>query len=159
MRRLLRPVGGLFGLAGLLACNPPLATGMFEPAQAEVQIREVEREWTEVGVTADPAAVERLLADDFVGIGPDGTSYTKQGLVDDLRKDPAPLSDIDVDDLRVRFYGSVAIVQGRKSYTRKDEGSGRYASTDVLVRGKGGRWKLVSAQDAPIPVEERAKTP
>ena len=148
-----------FGLAGSLACNPPLSSGIFEPAQAEVQIREIERVWAQVGVTADPAVVERLLADDFVGIGPDGASYTKQGLIDDLRNDPAPLSDNEIDDLRVRFYGSIAIAQGRESFTRKNGESGRYASTDVLVRGKDGTWRLVSAQDAVIPGEERAKTP
>lgn len=158
MRRSLGPVACV-ALAGLLACNPPLSTGIFEPAQAEVQIREVEREWAQVGVKADTTAVERLLTDDFLGIGPDGASYTKQGLIDDLRKNPAPLSEVEVDDLRVRFYGRVAIVQGRKSFTRKDGGRGRYASTDVLVREKDGTWKLVSAQDAVVPAEERAKTP
>ena len=159
MQRLPGPVACLLALAGSLACNPPLSTGVFEPAQAEVQIREVERDWAQVGVRADAAVVERLLTDDFVGIGPDGASYTKQGLIDDLRTNPAPLSDVEVNDLRVRFYGSVAIVQGRKSFTRKDGGRGRYASTDVLVRAKDGTWRLVSAQDAVVPAEERAKTP
>ena len=142
-----------------LACNPPESTGIFEPAQAEVQIRDIEREWSQVGVTADAAAVERLLADDFLGIGPDGTTYTKPALVDDLRDHPAPLSTSQIDEIRVRFFGRVAIVQGHESFTRKDGVRGRYALTDVLVRQKGGAWKIVSAHDAAVPAEERAPTP
>jgi hypothetical protein len=146
------------GLAGLLACNPPQSTGIFEPAQAEVQIRDIEREWAQVGVTADPAAAERLLADDFLGIAPDGTSYTKQALLDQLRANPAPLSANEIEDLRVRFFKNVAVVQGHESFIRKDGEKGRYAATDVLVR-RDGRWRIVAAHDAVAPYEERAKTP
>src|SRR6516164_6132458 len=46
-------------------------------AQAEEYIRSSENQWAEAEVSQDSGVAERILADDCVGIAPDGSHYSK----------------------------------------------------------------------------------
>jgi hypothetical protein len=62
----------LLAVAGLLALT--LFTGRAQDtdqAKAERYIKEGESQWAEADSKGDTAAVERVLADDFVGVAPD----------------------------------------------------------------------------------------
>ena len=53
--------------------------------KAERYIIESERAWAESVATGDSSVVERILADDFVGIDPKGRAYDKSEMVSDTR--------------------------------------------------------------------------
>ena len=57
-------------------------------AEPERYIKESERLWAETSANGDTALVERILADDFVGVAPEGTFYDKAREIADTRESP-----------------------------------------------------------------------
>src|SRR5678809_85468 len=51
--------------------------------KAEQYIRQSEKDWAESVASGDSAVIVRILADDFIGVDPDGNHYTKQQMVKD----------------------------------------------------------------------------
>ncbi len=151
-------LGALLVLLGLTSCRPASDDSIYDPTEAEVQIRENARAWANVAVTGDPSVMEAILANDFVGTSPDGKLYTKQDFIDDIRANPIGFVSNEVNEVKVRFFGNVAVAQGHETFTRKDGTTGRFVWTDVLVR-REGRWVTVAAQDviAPAITEPAAK--
>jgi uncharacterized protein (TIGR02246 family) len=146
-------VGLLF--LGMPSCGgPPPADALYDRTQAEAEIREIEHAWAHVAVSGDPAVIERIFADDFVGVAPDGAQYTKQGFIDDTKANPLEFNSNELKEMNVRFEGNVAVAQGHETFTRKDGERGRFVWTDVLVR-RDGKWQLIAAQDAMVPDAEQ----
>jgi uncharacterized protein (TIGR02246 family) len=144
------------GLSGLIACAGcrDLPGMPYEPARAEAEIREMEQGWAQVAVTGDPAVLDHILADDFVGVSPEGVQYTKRELIEDTKAHPMGFASIALDDMKVRFIGNVAVAQGRETFTRRDGERGRFVWTDVLER-RGRRWVIIAAQDVVASAGER----
>jgi uncharacterized protein (TIGR02246 family) len=138
---------GVLLLMGTDACTRPPADATYDRARAEAEIGDLERAWAEVAVSGDPTVIERIFADEFVGVSPDGVQYTKREFIDDTKANPLGFTANELDEIRVRFEGNVAVAQGRETFTRKDGKRGRFVWTDVLVR-RDGRWQLIAAQDA-----------
>ena len=141
-------VGLLF--LGMLSCGgPPPADASYDRTGAEAEIREIEHAWALVAVSGDPAVIERVFADDFVGVSPDGAQYTKQEFIADTKANPLGFTFNELKEMKVRFEGNVAVAQGHEVFTRKDGERGRFVWTDVLVR-RDGKWQLIAAQDAMV---------
>ena len=94
-------------------------------------------------VQSDVARFTEILADDFLCTNPDGSLIDKPQF---LRQTAVPVSftDFDVDDLRIRVLGDVAIVHGRTRFALTDGRRGRGQYTDVWEK-RQGRWLAVSA--------------
>ncbi|HEX5052565.1 MAG TPA: SgcJ/EcaC family oxidoreductase [Planctomycetota bacterium] len=130
------------------ACSvAPDRDGVFDETAAEAEIRQLEHDWAQVAVTGDPGVVERIFAEDFVGVDPSGATYTKQGFIDDTVAHPLGCTSNELNAVRVRFYGITAVAQGDETFTRKGGERGRFVWTDTLVR-RNGQWRIVAAQDA-----------
>jgi hypothetical protein len=113
------------------------------------QIAQIEREWVQSFEANDPSVSERILSADFIGTDIDGTRRTKAELIAQMKPGPSPFEwhHLDEEDLRVRFYGDVGVVNGSESWKLKSDGrTGRYVWTDVFVKQRG-EWKIVAAQD------------
>jgi uncharacterized protein (TIGR02246 family) len=128
------------------ACGMSQGGASFDRAAAEAEIREMERAWAHVAVSGNPAIIERIFADDFLGVSPEGAQYTKQMFIDDTKAHPLGFLANEIDDIKVRFYGDVAVAQGSETFTRQGGDTGRFVWTDVLVR-RDGAWKIAAAQD------------
>lgn len=94
-------------------------------------------------VHSDVARFTEILADDFLCTNPDGSLIDKPQF---LRQTAVPVSftDFDVDDLKIRVLGDVAIIHGRTRFALKDGRRGRGQYTDVWEK-RQGRWLAVSA--------------
>jgi hypothetical protein len=138
---------GLLSLIGLAACRIQQIDAHYDQAQAEAEIQKLERTWAQVAVTGDPAVMERIFADDFVGVSPEGVQYTKRGFIEDTKANPLGFASNEIKTMKVRFFDDVAVAQGDSTFTRKSGEQGRFVWTDVLVR-RGGKWRIVAAQDA-----------
>jgi ketosteroid isomerase-like protein len=94
-------------------------------------------------VHSDVQRFIEILSDDFLCTNPDGSLVDKAQF---LRQTaiPALFSGFDVDDLRIRVLGNVAIIHGRTRFTLQDGRSGRGQYTDVWEK-RQGRWLAVSA--------------
>src|SRR5262249_1957885 len=118
--------------------------------EAERYILESERQWAESVATGDTPAIERILADDFIGGDPQGHLYTKQKMIDETRSAPKYVVSNRLNDVKVRFYRMIAIAQGSETWEKHSGERGRFVWTDTWLR-RNGRWQIVAAEDLIAP--------
>ena len=109
-------------------------------------IRRVDDERIKAQVSADAVALDRIYADDFIGIGPSGALRTKAQVLADFTSGELKFQSIITDDVQVRVYGNTAVETGRSTMIGQDRGKtvprdNRF--TRVWIR-QHGRWRLVS---------------
>lgn len=51
-----------------------------------------------------------------------------------------------LNEVKIRFYGDMAIAQGNESWERKTGERGRFVWTDTWLR-RSGSWQIVAAED------------
>jgi ketosteroid isomerase-like protein len=122
------------------------------PAAVLKYICDSERAWAASVATGDPTAVKRILADDFVGVDPDGHQYRKAEMVADTAKAGTHFSSNEIGDVIVRFYGNMAVAQGSETWTRKSGEKGRWVWTDTWLK-RSGKWQIVAAEDLQAPAK------
>jgi ketosteroid isomerase-like protein len=143
-------------IAGLTAAA--FALGLAGEARAkdaktvEQTLMQFERDWTDAVLKKDTAVLGKILADDWIGLGPSGTT-TKAQLLADVKSGENKIESQTLGEMKVRVFGDVAIVTGsddeKSSYKGKDT-SGHYVWTDVFVKRKG-QWQAVASQGTLIP--------
>jgi ketosteroid isomerase-like protein len=109
-------------------------------------IRQLDHERIQAQIAADVLALERIYADDFIGIGPSGTVRTKAQVISDFTSGDLKFQSITTDDVRVRVYGNTAVETGQSTMIGQDRGKAvprdnRF--TRVWIK-QAGRWRLVS---------------
>ena len=114
----------------------------------ELAIIQMEKDWVQAALKKDAGAMDRIIADDWVGIAFDGTTLTKGAVLNDLKSGTTVSHTIELGPLKVRVYGDTAIVNGSSTETSTWQGkdtSGHYMLVDVFVN-RNGRWQVVSSQ-------------
>src|ERR1043165_8390237 len=112
----------------------------------EQVIRELDEERIQAQIHADRVALDRIYADDFIGIGPSGTVRTKPQVLADFTSKDLKFKSITTDDVRIRVYGNTVVETGRSTMVGQDKGrvvprDNRF--TRVWVR-RQGRWQIVA---------------
>src|SRR6267143_1974596 len=69
--------------------------------EVERYIVESEGQWAESVATGDTSAIERILADDFIGVDPQGHLYPKQKMIDETRNAPKYFVSNRLNDVKV----------------------------------------------------------
>ena len=110
------------------------------------EIKKTDRERIHAQVHADRVALDRIYADDFIGIGPSGTVRTKKEVLADFTSGSLKFQSITTDDVRIRVYGNAAVETGLSTMKGQDAGNvvpeeNRF--TRVWIK-EGGQWRLVS---------------
>lgn len=110
------------------------------------EIRKVDQERIQAQVNADAVALDRIYADDFIGIGPSGTLRTKKDVLTDFASGSLKFQSITTDDVRIRVYGNAAVETGLSTLKGQDAEKvvpeeNRF--TRVWIK-QGGRWRLVA---------------
>ena len=136
-------MGSLLLLAVISARAQPSSQG--QGAVVE-EIRKVDQERIHAQVHADAVALDRIYADDFIGIGPSGTLRTKKDVLSDFTSGSLKFQSITTDDVQIRVYGDAAVETGLSTMKGQDAGKvvpeeNRF--TRVWIK-QGGRWRLVS---------------
>jgi ketosteroid isomerase-like protein len=142
-------------IAAALLCQAPSATPPSaspvatppERAVDEAAIRKGAADWAGAFTRGDVAAVDRLLADDFVGTGKDGTLYGKQTMLGWVRAGPN-LTASATTVTTIRFHGDIAIATGTDAMVGPSPELRRIKSiwTDIWIR-RDGRWQVIAAHD------------
>jgi len=99
----------------------------------------------------NPAVLEKILASDFLHPLPTGDFVTKaQHIQFSATHLPPPNRKQRFDQMQVRVYGDVGIVNGIV-LTTDEQGheAERTIFTDVFVR-RNGRWEAVNSQENPV---------
>ena len=106
----------------------PIALGQQESASrnqrssAEEAIRQLDNERIEAQIGADAVALDRIYADDFVGVGPSGTVRTKPQVIADFTSGELKFQSITTDEVQVRVYENTAVETGLSTMIGQDRG-------------------------------------
>ena len=136
----------------LIVALDPLAVGQTKNTRRTQtdrvveRIRKLDQERIQAQIHADAMALDRIYADDFIGIGPSGTVRTKPQVLADFTSHELTFQSITTDEVRIRVYGNTAVETGRTTTVGQDKGKvvprdNRF--TRVWVR-RQGRWRLVA---------------
>jgi uncharacterized protein (TIGR02246 family) len=112
----------------------------------EQAIRKLDSERIQAQIHADAAALERIYADDFIGVGPSGTVRTKSQVISDFTSGDLKFQSITIDDVQVRVYGNAAVETGLSTMSGQDKGKTVPRDTRftrVWIKQQG-RWRLVA---------------
>ena len=140
-------------ICGLLAvsCFSSEAQAPPKPAADDGAVREtlikLTKEWIDAEDRRDGAALDRLLADDFVGIPPSGQKITKKMVVPDPKGKGGGLS-FTGDDFVARIFGDMGVVFGNGTWKAKDQGT--LCFTLAFVK-RAERWQIVSVHVSQVP--------
>ena len=112
----------------------------------EQAIRRLDDQRIQAQVHADATTLDRIYADDFIGVGPRGTVRTKPQVIADFTSGDLKFQSITTDEIQVRVYGNTAVETGLSTMTGQDKGKDvprdtRFTRVWVNQRG---RWRLVA---------------
>jgi uncharacterized protein (TIGR02246 family) len=113
---------------------------------ARTEVLDLVDRWAAAEQGNDAQALEGLLADDFVGVGPAGFVLGRQQWLARFGNGLENRA-FSVEDAQVRDYGSAAVVVGvlaQETSFQGGDNSGRFRLTLVVVR-PGDRWLLANA--------------
>ncbi len=117
-----------------------------EGSSVEQAIKQMDNERIQAQIHADTAALDRIYADDFIGIGPSGTVRTKPQVLADFTSHNLKFQTITTDEVQVRVYENTAVETGLSIMIGQDKSKtvprdNRF--TRVWVKQRG-RWRLVA---------------
>lgn len=124
------------------------------------EIDQLEQTWRDAILHRNAAAMDGLLADDYIAITANGTLQSKEQTLANLRTGTSKFTSIEFTDRKVRFYGQTALVTSRaeiKGSNPEGDFSGSYRYTRVYVRNEQGKWKVVSFEASRIREPEEHK--
>jgi len=136
------------------------ATAVTHPSKHDEkrEIEALEEQWRTVQLTGDLVLMDRLMADDFLGISMTGQANTKMQQLDRYRSRRLILTKIDLSDRKIKLVGAVAIVTSLAEVegTNEDEPvHGTYRYTRIYQRISPGVWKTTNFEVTRVPMNRR----
>ncbi|MEP6570596.1 MAG: nuclear transport factor 2 family protein [Acidobacteriota bacterium] len=121
-----------------------MATEMELDKTDKTTLERLNQEYVDAFMNADVEWYRQHLADDFVVIESDGSVLNKTQFLANTAKGP-DVADYRLEEVNVRVYGNVALIQATGIWTGKEGLKGLSRYIDVYVKAKA-EWKTVSAQ-------------
>ncbi len=116
----------------------------------EEHVVQLERAWFDAYLKRDVATLDRILADDYTFIAPNGQVVTKSAGWSRLGR--LHYDRLEVDDIHVRLYGDTAVLTARVQVEGRlgdEDLSGAYRHTRVYAR-QNGSWRAVAGQSTRV---------
>lgn len=133
-----------------------VSAGAQEMSQGERDVRKLEREWLDAYEKHDPDTMKRIVADGFVITFPDGSTQTKDQVVQSVSKPRAggqPAMKFHTENVSSRVYGDTVILSGIVISQWERDGkkeSDRNSYTDTYVK-RNNRWQVVASHLSAAP--------
>ncbi len=131
----------------------------------EQEIKTLANKLANAVVKKDAAAMEHLLAGDFIDISPGGPLSSRAQFIDEYKNPPANAvrhesAEIVADSSKVRFYGDVAVMTALWAWrgTANGQPFNAVLVTTMVAAKKTGRWQIASTHSTFMPSETRAKS-
>ena len=110
-------------------CQPEPATTVTIPSEdVEAVILQLEKDW----VAARRTALDRLLATEFNGTSPTGSTFPKSTAIEDIKSGRYAVESMEMDEVSANIYGDVAV-----AFTSQQEKS-KYDGKDVTTTPTSG---------------------
>jgi peptidylprolyl isomerase len=123
-----------------------------QPPSPDQALKLLETQWMEAFKNRDGAALDRILADDFIFTDDEGQVHNKTEYI----KAATQLIKVEsytLDDVATRTAGATGVVTGKwtgKVAIGGKDASGEFRFTDTFVK-RLGRWQVLASQDTRIP--------
>ena len=134
----------------LLVCfmGLPLSAHAWE-AKRDVkrQIELLEQQWRTAQLAGDIATMDHMMSDDYVGITMTGQVTTKVQQLARLRNRTFVLTRLDVQEMKIKLVGQVAIVTVRarvEGTSQVRPVNGEYRYTRIYHQLPSGSWKITN---------------
>lgn len=142
----------LCSLIGFVLLSSAASSRAQTTGDTEKAVAALEQQWLQSQKTNNPDLVAPLIADKFVGTGPDGKITGKAELLADARA--TKYSSMEYEDVKVTVFGDTAIATGG-SKSKGTDASGKPMDehvrwTDTWVKMPGGKWQCVASHVSPI---------
>lgn len=119
-------------------------------AATQAEVTELGNRWAAAERATDVAALNALLTDDFVAVGPRGFVLDRQQWLDRFRSGDLKNEALTLQDLSVRDYENVAVavgIQEQRTTYQGHDASGRFPIGLIAVRqagqaGQAGQWLI-----------------
>jgi hypothetical protein len=122
-------------------------------AKVIAAITQLENDAVKADLAGDASFYEKNLADNWSGGDSNGTWYTKQELIANMKDtDKNKMDSEEISNLNVRVYGDTAIATYTNKYDLVQNGTRRAAtilSTDTFAK-QNGKWMQVSGHSSVI---------
>ena len=114
----------------------------------EKELLKLENEFARAVASNNADALDRLLADDWIIVEPDGSIIDKARFLEVIRSGALSHESMKSTDLKVRVYGNTAVVTGLTTSKGKFMGQDFIScerATDIFVK-QADRWQCVFTQ-------------
>src|SRR5436305_11432447 len=117
-----------------------------DPKSIAEHIRKLDKERIQAQIHGDVAALKRIYANDFIGVGPSGTVRTKPQVISDFTSGDLKFQSITTNDVQVRVYGDTAVETGLSTMIGQDKGKTVPRDTRFtrVWVNQQGHWRLVA---------------
>ena len=135
-------------------------TPMAKNDKAVQEVIEFRNRYIEAEENRDIAFLDKILANDFFALNPQGKLLDKAGQLENLKRPDRTLKVLDAREMHVQFYanGDVAVLTEHVTVDGTDKGKpfgGEYRFLRVFAK-QNGSWKVVLAQGSPMPEQAGA---
>lgn len=114
---------------------------------AENYILKSAEEWAEAINNGDSLVIDRIMADDFIGVSLRGEIYNKPTMIRESIMNANQYFKPKVFNVKIRFFGNAAVAQGNEIWTKlSDSTSTTNIWTDTWIY-RSKKWQIVAAQD------------
>jgi ketosteroid isomerase-like protein len=133
--------------AAFLALMVP-TIGSADDADSEKQVASLSKQFREAAVKGDTKAMDAILADDWMSIGPDGEVVSKAQNTRGFKDGNIDFEAMDPSEVKVRVYGDAAVVTSRVHVKLKVKGEkvDTHVRVSEFYAKPGGKWQCVSTQ-------------
>ena len=144
---------GLLGL--LLWAMPAFARGenVAQKRDLKAEVERLEGEWRTAQLAGDTAAMDRMLAEDYVGMTMQGQVTTKTQQLRRMQERRTVMRRLDLSDVKVRLTGEVAVVTMRARVIGTSTAGavdGRFRCRQVFHLLPNGRWAMTNFEADPM---------
>ena len=118
------------------------------------EIVAVEQQWRTAQLAGDVATMDKLLAEDYLGISNNGEINNKTQQLERLQKRMLVLTRIDVSDVKIKLLGRVGIVTTLTRIEGTNDGQplqGLFRYTRIYKRYPDGTWKITNFEVTRVP--------
>ena len=122
------------------------------------QIELLEEQWRTAQLSGDITTMDHMLSEDYVGITMTGQVTTKVQQLSRLRNHVFVLTRLDMQEMKIKLIGQVAIVTVRARVEGKSEIEpidGEYRYTRIYHQVPSGAWKITNFEATRIPSGRR----
>lgn len=115
-----------------------------DPELVLSQLTAIEREWNEANIKGNRAIVRRIVADEFRGVGANGSVENKEQMLANLEPNPN-IASLKLSDLKVSLAGNTAVLTGLNTAKAKNGQRLTFRFTDTFL-WREGHWQAISSQ-------------